>query len=863
MTANNTNGVSAPHASTSTIDGVDAFALRLYRRARNSGTDFEDIAFVVRNLHTVLRHLKSEAESPESLLAVGDSAVYTRQLTPIIEDCEFTLQQLNTILDKYGDHPGGNDGRVSPTKHRTRMDGNMGWTMENVEREKIKLIKTKLIKQKLNIDMFLDTIQLHNRPRSQSRVDTSGVDLESIKDKVDAIATRICSRRNSGLTQDEEELWMRFRNELEREGFSREVLRKNQDVLRAYIRQLDERAIANGGTTPSVRGFLEGESPIHDSASQVAPYQSQASGGLDRRASYPDIDTEKYFPSARLERLQSSGYGPASKGVPKESTNMSYESRSSDDDAYTSSDSMALMSTRDIMALDKRSADRAIAMDNMHLQSIPHGLSHAIAESPPSTRYLPPSASQPALLSSSPPTSLDHFGAAPRHVPSLPPPVYGNGLSSPIHSNSMSTPNLMNQQSAAPGQTAPPRRPSLLAPDSQGYEIPLDAKWTRIRRSLVSPEVLAQAGVRYEARPEFVAVLGTLTRNEVVEFARRSAEVRNRRNSAPTGAGTRKERRPEDRYHPDKYRNWDVDTTSNRNSSSAGYVINNTNGRRHSQISTSSSLVDHSSDEVSDSDTDGHSDDEHVRKQPPLSNQARRRSTPYHHSSGNHRYEDLQQSRVRGDSGVSNVSISGSSVDEDERGTKTYPYIVPPPAKENPKESTTSPSATSKPKPILKNKNDDPHVRFDPEPHVLDEGKSPPRGTSRRRGSERDKSRERHRDRDRSRDRDRDRSRDRDRDTKEKKYYSDRYTERDHRYAERDRKERDRYERERERERERDRERKYHHSASSSTPRRDEGSRSSARKRNSTNTSDALKAIGIGGAAASLLSVLTEAASGL
>lgn len=228
MTANNTNGVSAPHASTSIIDGVDAFALRLYRRARNSGTDFEDIAFVVRNLHTVLKHLKSEAESPESLLAVGDSAVYTRQLTPIIEDCEFTLQQLNTILDKYGDHSGGNDGRVSPTKHRTRMDGNMGWTMENVEREKIKLIKNKLMKQKLNIDMFLDTIQLHNRPRSEEMVDTSGVDLESIKDKVDAIATRICSRRNSGLTQDEEELWMRFRNELEREGFSREVLRKNQ-----------------------------------------------------------------------------------------------------------------------------------------------------------------------------------------------------------------------------------------------------------------------------------------------------------------------------------------------------------------------------------------------------------------------------------------------------------------------------------------------------------------------------------------------------------------------------------------------------------------------------------------------------------
>lgn len=230
MTANSTNGGSAHHASTSVIEGVDAFALRLYRRARNAGPDFEDIAFVVRNLHTVLRHLKIEAEDPESLMNVDHSGVYARQLTPIIEDCEFTLKQLNTIFDKHGGNSGGsgNDGQSSPTKHRTRMDGDLGWTMANVEREKIGLIQSKLAKQKLNIDMFLDTIQLQNMSKSRRLIDTSGVDLESIKDKVDAIATRICKRRNSGLNEDEEELWLRFRNELEREGFSREVLRKNQ-----------------------------------------------------------------------------------------------------------------------------------------------------------------------------------------------------------------------------------------------------------------------------------------------------------------------------------------------------------------------------------------------------------------------------------------------------------------------------------------------------------------------------------------------------------------------------------------------------------------------------------------------------------
>ena len=43
------------------------------------------------------------------------------------------------------------------------------------------------------------------------------------------------------------------------------------------------------------------------------------------------------------------------------------------------------------------------------------------------------------------------------------------------------------------------RRSSRLAPDQHGNKIPEDAKWTRIRRSLVSPEVLRQEGKRFEA----------------------------------------------------------------------------------------------------------------------------------------------------------------------------------------------------------------------------------------------------------------------------------------------------------------------------------------------------------------------------
>jgi len=87
-----------------------------------------------------------------------------------------------------------------------------------------------------------------------------------------------------------------------------------------------------------------------------------------------------------------------------------------------------------------------------------------------------------------------------------------------------------NVQSPNGGYGTSPRPESVrLAPDSFGNEIPPDAKWTKIKRSLVSPEVLDQDGRRYEARPNFVAVLGVLSRKEIEDYAARSHELRTTR----------------------------------------------------------------------------------------------------------------------------------------------------------------------------------------------------------------------------------------------------------------------------------------------------------------------------------------------
>ncbi|KAI0004833.1 hypothetical protein F4779DRAFT_621180 [Xylariaceae sp. FL0662B] len=824
MTSNNPNDVSPTHVSPMDVEKVDSFSRKLYKRARNAGPNFEEIATVVRTLHTVLKHLKVESEDPESLLNDRNATAYLRYLRQILEDTEFRFKQLDTILEKYGGNGSGSQGDAAGG-HGTQMDGEKGWMMlGSWDRDLLDMIRRKLLEQHRDIGVFLDTIQLHNPSKSGQFVGTSNANLDAIKDKVDAIASRLYQRRNSNL-DDKEELWEQFRDELEKEGFSSDVLRKHQDVIRAYIRQLDEQLSANGGSTPSVRGLLVNYQPPADDEyqRQAAPYPGPypvypPAIQSEQKERYGSIDNEKYFPSANMERLQEEKYPPTS--------------RHPDHDG-TSTEPMALMSTRDLMALDKREADLAIAMGNMHLYPpTPANAHYNMSGSPSTIHYLPSSGSQPAIVSSSPPANVaDQLAVSPRDVPSI-----------------------VNQQGLPALPAA--QQYSRLAPDSQGRDIPLDAKWTRIPRELVSPETLREAGVRFEARPDFVAILGTLTREEVGDLAKRTVEIRNSRRQA----GERRERRTSDRYHPDKYRNWDVIQArrqrDGRDKSAGGDSAADVVGARDRQRAdspASSELYDSSSDEYETSvgyynerepvSTYGSSPSPRHRAS------AQAQSQPQSHPKISDPKHD-GRTRARADNVGTNIDDGD---DNDKTRTKVYPFIVPPPKDDE----GASPAATVKPKPILKNKGEDPHVRFDPEPQILDDSSlprsSPPRRSSTRdrdrdrekryhsdRYADRDRERERHPDRDRDRDRDRNRTQDRDREE-----YPHRHR-RSHRYhsnssgggSSR-----------------RDRDRDYVDNDYVSSRRKDDR----AAKRRARD--ETLRAVGIGGAAASLLSVLAEAAS--
>ncbi|KAF5533263.1 hypothetical protein FNAPI_12726 [Fusarium napiforme] len=87
---------------------------------------------------------------------------------------------------------------------------------------------------------------------------------------------------------------------------------------------------------------------------------------------------------------------------------------------------------------------------------------------------------------------------------------------SPNYVSSLSTYGRKN------GTRGPAQSSGLVSQDQNGRAIAADALWTKISRKLVSVEVLQRAGVRYEARPDYVAILGDLSREEVAKLVRES-----------------------------------------------------------------------------------------------------------------------------------------------------------------------------------------------------------------------------------------------------------------------------------------------------------------------------------------------------
>ncbi|KAM0246811.1 hypothetical protein ACHAQJ_010084 [Trichoderma viride] len=663
------------------IDAVDAFARTLYVRTTQS-----TVPSLSTDASQAVRNLHHALRDLRIEAADPDSRLNASESSPY-------SKQLTSII---------NDSQTTLKQLELVLDLNSrgGGPYADGAAEGIAAVQTKLVHQKTVIDAFLDLVQLSSAPPSSGR---RGPGLEYIKEKVDSIGRKLFRRDSTNSNKPasgDDKLWKKFKAELVKEGFSSKVLDEHEDILRSYINEIETMLSLKDGAPPTVQGLLE-----LDGNSAPAPMNKNA-----RHMTFPPADYQKAKTGMKTERLM-----PDPSSFPSLAQELSYDPRSwaSIENDGNVAGSFNLISTGDLIVMDSLGTETA----PLHPSS-----------SPPQANVR---SSQPVMSGALPLPEIKVSGsAAPQEIPQ-PKQLHVQGAS---HVYGSSAPPAF-------GGAPMPR----LAPDSYGRDIPMDAEWTKIKRSLVSPEALHQAGVRYEARPGYVAILGRLSLDQITHYARLSAKLRAARQ------GELPIKQPSH------------------------------NATKHERTGSESSR-----DENAEEDKD-----------------SERRS---------------------------DMSDADDDKASDEKKTKSYPIIVSPPEK-----GKTSPTSPVMPKPILKNKNTN-HVRFDPEPHEVNA----------RSEKENRENRDSHSSR-KSRDRD-----ERDRDD-----HSKHRDERDRRRRDSDPPNGDKYRRDRDRDRD-DNHRSHH----SDRDRRDDRRRERDRPAKKLPWGEALGAVGIGGAAASLLGVLAEAAMG-
>ncbi|KAF7904729.1 hypothetical protein EAF00_002063 [Botryotinia globosa] len=554
--------------TSSDIRKVSILCRDVYRKCREAGAEYEEIRREVKGLYGVVRELKEEEEERNGEWDEGNGG----RVEEIIGGCEGTLRQLDGLLGRYGRIGGGRLG--------------------SSEMDQLGGIRVRLISHKKKISLFLDS--LLDEEGGGDASGTEGLDgkgeLDMLLDKVDDIAAdrsrRVGTLQMMGSENEDEEdnlqIWKWFGRNLVEEGVNRVVLERHKDVLIAYIRQMEQDGLlienpsaSTPQTSPRTPHKERWDSAHSDSShTQVAPASSDNvninSGRNDpgEKETIQREDNIKFPPAMKFQRpkpeslvdsypypgqnISSTSHRQLSppltpkisntdldisesqRGKDISGSNLNSEDNTSSGHQTISRypvnsnhNNSSIIQTSDLLLLpcfttsnpqllppSSPGSWNSNSYSNSYLNEPPN--EHIQSQAGLNKMTLRPKHSSDPVQKSSPRTSGVRFD-----LPDA-------NQSSKTHTPTPSSGNNPHD-STIPMPIPTSILKSKIAPDSSGHEIPPDAKWTKVKRSLISPEVLMKDGRRFEARPEFVAILGILTKEEIQQYAERSHVLREER----------------------------------------------------------------------------------------------------------------------------------------------------------------------------------------------------------------------------------------------------------------------------------------------------------------------------------------------
>ena len=212
-------------------------AWRTVENARKACGEYDDLTKEVLSLHTVLSHIQSEMQDPESAISkAGNNRV--RELHNHVEGCKTHLQRLDLVLSKY--IALSEDERSARKLWQKVQFGNKVTNVKDI-REKVMTFTSA-------ISTTLQLLSLGFQGKMERKLDRQGGQLKGICEKVNLVLCRMNIVQAEGsvmtnYTNDDKSFWRSFRRELVKEGFSSTVLRGREGLIKAYVRELGMRGV--------------------------------------------------------------------------------------------------------------------------------------------------------------------------------------------------------------------------------------------------------------------------------------------------------------------------------------------------------------------------------------------------------------------------------------------------------------------------------------------------------------------------------------------------------------------------------------------------------------------------------------------
>ncbi|MCJ1459039.1 hypothetical protein MMC28_009416 [Mycoblastus sanguinarius] len=274
-------------------------AFKVVQNSQKACGEYDELTREVTSLHTVLRRLRHEVAKPESPInRPGDT--YQEDLEPMVGSCEEILRTLDAILDKYN---ALNEKERSGRKLWQRFRFGNGQMSDLVQ------LRAKLSYHASAISLTLNLISTETIGRVEKQMVEAGGDLKEIRFALNEMAAQMMSSSNqegsvwTAYADDDITFWKELRSELARKKFTSTVLKKNRNIIIAYVKELGSRGLFDEEDPYEIH-LSDAKNP--DTGPESYPTSSSSTEPFNAPKTEPDANANaERMP--KMSRLQKEG----------------------------------------------------------------------------------------------------------------------------------------------------------------------------------------------------------------------------------------------------------------------------------------------------------------------------------------------------------------------------------------------------------------------------------------------------------------------------------------------------------------------------------------------------------------------------